>query len=167
MEKRFNVKRPFDETIDQFLNRVKTNLEKALSKKRKKTQPPPPTVEVKLTSLDGNDVPVDDTQSVGDILLKAQVLLNVNGDSFGIAVNPPIVESMKLPDSIMAGFIAYPNDLRFDPQRLNFMVALMKLSLHFSISFGDKDASEFSWYVSEKMGQEINDKSLGKSNLHQ
>lgn len=140
VNRQFNFERHTSETLQSFLTRVSTNLDKIVSikvnKKRKKGQcneglnvP----VNVELISLE--NIKVCNTETCKDVFFSTKynpgsfVLRMIELD-YNVAINYPWIDSIVLPSSIMAGFPVYPSS--------------------FETKFMDKKLSKFVWKKSLK-----------------
>lgn len=123
VDRKFNLNRNSTETISTFLDRIQCNVEKIVTakhaKRRKKAQKkagndsvdddtgPAPQVTVELLRS-GNPVPVDETCQT---LLESKdlVMLSLSGKKYHVVVNPPWVDEIQLPKSILSNFPVYPS----------------------------------------------------------
>lgn len=151
IHKVFNFKRKIDELVTTSLNRMKTNVEKEISKKSKvKKAKPNKKVSDKTTSeTDKNAKPVpDEIGTVAVSLLNASAepisgidwtemfinnpeayrnaVLRVNNLDYFVAFNYPYVGRLDLPACIMVGFDCFPSK--------------------FDVQFSTRDECEFKWY---------------------
>lgn len=124
IDRDFNFCRNPSENIELFLERMKNNLEKEISKKLKpkkkkqekvesESQVPLtlPTVSVEL--LKGANVLSNITflDLFKDLENKEVVILKVLSSEFQVTFNQPWVLNVSLPSSILAGFEVYPNKM--------------------------------------------------------
>ncbi|KAF5285475.1 hypothetical protein FQR65_LT13238 [Abscondita terminalis] len=134
INRQFNFCRQLDETVSSFLNRVTTNVEKVLNKKKTKqkleaTTSSEVSVDVKLLE---NKVPVSLERTCRDVFIQNtsnELVLFVLDNEYLIILNSPWVNSITLPKSIMANFPVYP--------------------AKFEADLTDKSLSEFNWFKSE------------------
>ncbi|GLH16403.1 Protein angel [Gryllus bimaculatus] len=142
VDRQFNFKRQVTESVNSFLGRVNTNLEKVYEKKKKRKQNKAPaneetSSETSVITIDllsnGSTVPRDTICK--DVLFgNNKLLLIVCGTEYEVVVNAPWINVLSLPTSIMAGFPVYPNKLE--------------------TSFFNRNKSLFSWYRCTKDKQE-------------
>ncbi|XP_075211300.1 2',5'-phosphodiesterase 12 [Lycorma delicatula] len=139
VEREFNFNRRLSEKVEDFLNRVKTNLEKVLLKKKKKNKEQSgneaSTFEVSAQIIK-NNTPVSGSEICKDVLFSGcntGLILKMNDIDFLISVNCPWVISVVLPTSMMVGFPVYPSK--------------------FEILFGNKTDSLFDWYKTKVSNQ--------------
>ncbi|XP_053677994.1 2',5'-phosphodiesterase 12 [Anopheles nili] len=150
IDKVFNFNRSLTESIDNSLERIRSNVEKEFSKKlnRKKKVKKPSEVSY-CNEVDSNisqveavplQEPIDVTISTSNGKLSnitiaellstlnslTEVYLTVLENKFQIAYNSPEVHALKLPSSVLADFFVYPS----------------KFELHFAT----RECSEYKWY---------------------
>lgn len=123
VDRKFNLNRQSTETISTFLDRIQCNVAKIVNekhnKRRKKAKKkegndsadddtaPPPQVTVELLRS-GNPVPTEETcQSL--LESKDLVMLSLSGKRYHVVVNPPWVDEIQLPKSILSNFPVYPS----------------------------------------------------------
>ena len=83
-----------------------------------------------MAQLYKNNEVINDGNNIKSILLDPEVYLKIFDEKYVVEHNPPLVETVKLTDVIMAGMTIYP-------QRLD-------------IQYGNIDDSKFEWYVTDK-----------------
>ncbi len=113
-DKQFNLSRPLEEPGEQFLGRLNSNVDKVVKKMTKKNKSEAPLdAEARLEEGEGDRaVDMSSGVAIGEVILRGGLQLVVLGQRFPIAVNPPLVERMSIPDAaIMAGFPVYPRKL--------------------------------------------------------
>ncbi len=121
ISKQFNMCRGLDEPMASFLSRLEANLDKVVDKKAAKkkkaklmdsaTDEPVLTSGPKVSfALNDQHLEVNPEVLVKDFLFKEGLTMSVLSDKniFSIDIDPPICESAKLPQTIMAGFMVYP-----------------------------------------------------------
>lgn len=113
VDRPFNFCRQLSETVDSFLNRISTNVEKIVIKKnkRKKTETGENNVDLNIgLYLNNEDVPKEkickDVFQAGN-----QVKLNILNSSYEVIINSPWVKTLELPTSILATYHVYPSKL--------------------------------------------------------
>jgi 2',5'-phosphodiesterase len=130
VSRNFNFSRRITENIGEFQNRILTNVEKTLSKKRKKKSKDDATdvgEGIKVTfKADGEEV--DGSKNCKEILSSSNVTMNVLGMDFKVLVNRPVVTAIALPDSMLADFPISPSKL--------------------DVEFGDRRNCLLTWYLS-------------------
>lgn len=147
IDKVFNFSRNLTENIDASLERMRTNIEKEVKKKtnkKKKNKIAPVEESAEAgSSKDDQELPKvsvrffdeerkQDVQNmaISELLTKIRdeerILLKILDDDFRIDFNSPVVQSLNLPQSILAGFYVYPSKLE--------------------LLFADRRQSEFQWY---------------------
>lgn len=130
VNRQFNFSRKVAETIDSFTGRVRGNLEKELSKrnKKKKAKPakdeplpetPNPAVvpeDFKIAVLE-NNVTLEGI-TVQELIDKIRMsdnsktyFMDILGQLHKIHLNTPWVMNLQMPNSILAGYVVYPNKL--------------------------------------------------------
>lgn len=136
IDRQFNFNRSLSENVDMFLTRVATNFEKILNKKNKKKKKNSDTKEEIIEEkkpdvclfIDGNAVAKDTV--CGDIFLpEKHIVLKVESKNFDVIVNSPWIESISLPNSMLATFPVYPSK--------------------FETVFTEKQLSKFMWSKSK------------------
>ena len=141
IKKQFNMCRARTETMDGFMNRLNENLAKKLSKKKNKkskkseqqdcgstTPVNDPVTEVAF-KLMGELIPLQKDASALDFLSQKGLEMSILKVPFEIEINPPLIQSVKLPDTVMAGYLVYPFKMIFE--------------------YASQTDSIFDWYVSE------------------
>ena len=137
ISRQFNMSRSNEESMKNFHHRLKENLMKVVLKKTKK--------KAKKAKIDSDDneaieVPIkfmkndqvlefQDDQVAQDFLAQDGLQMNILNIAFDIVLDPPMVLNVKLPDTILAGFLMYP----------------FKLEL----SNAEQSNCDFLWYVSD------------------
>lgn len=133
INRQFNFNRLLSENVGDFLARIRTNVEKVLNPKVKKKkinlEDAAGLMDVKLIQ-DGEVV--DSNQQCKSVIFGSgkNLSLNIVGDNYKVIVNPPWVESLSLPQSLMVGSYCYPSKLE--------------------ILFGDPKNSIFEWYKCDR-----------------
>lgn len=115
IERQFNFKRQISESVDSFLGRVSTNVEKITSKKtkKKKNQPASTPEPVIVELLTENDEQVDKSLDCKQVFTQNRNLrIKIQECFYSIKINTPWVDKITLPGSILSGFPVYPN--KFD-----------------------------------------------------
>ncbi|XP_014288325.1 2',5'-phosphodiesterase 12 [Halyomorpha halys] len=133
INRQFNFNRLLSENVGDFLARIRTNVEKVLNPKvKKKKLNPDEAAELLEVNLIQDGEVVDTTQQCKSVIFDStnNLLLNIVGETFKVIVNPPWVESLSLPQSLMVGSYCYPSKLE--------------------IIFGDPDNSIFEWYKCDR-----------------
>jgi 2',5'-phosphodiesterase len=144
VSRKFNFSRRVTENIGEFQNRILTNVEKTLSKKRKKkskddAEEAGEGIKV-VFRADGKEV--DSSKNCKEILSSSNVTMNVLGIDFKVLVNRPVVTAIALPDSMLADFPISPNKL--------------------DVEFGERRNCVLTWYLScnEMTNDTINKETL-------
>lgn len=138
VDRQFNFNRKLSETIETFLSRVATNVEKALNKKNKKRKAEDDgnngnTVQASLL-LNNLDLPKETV--CGDIFQPGNdIILKISNQEYDVIINSPWVDAITLPTSILATFPVYPSK--------------------FETVFTDKDKSVFTWFKSKNITEWI------------
>ncbi|XP_018561321.1 2',5'-phosphodiesterase 12 [Anoplophora glabripennis] len=134
VNRQFNFNRKLSETVETFLSRVATNVEKALNKKNKKRKADEDnggnsTVRATLF-LNDSELPRETVCS--DIFQPGNnVVLKILSQEYQVIINSPWVDGIALPTSILATFPVYPSK--------------------FETVFTDKDLSVFTWFKSKNL----------------
>ena len=118
----FNFNRSQDDNIQQIKERITSNIDKEYQKrkkriesKNKKKENAQVPVEYKLmVDLKQNNQPISSEVLFKSLLVMNDVTLSVNDTIYQLDVNPPLVISLKLPNSAMAGFNIYPTKLEVE-----------------------------------------------------
>ncbi|XP_055601434.1 2',5'-phosphodiesterase 12 [Uranotaenia lowii] len=145
VDKVFNFCRTVTENIDASLERMRANIDKEVRKKankKKKSKPgqqaeqnqvapeteklPEVTVSFFDESLKQDIRDMTFSELLNKVRSNQQILLKILDNDFRIDLNSPSVQTISLPQSILAGFYVYPAKLE--------------------ILFADKDLSEFQWF---------------------
>lgn len=141
VNKAFNFKRPVEELVDTTLNRMKTNVDKEISKrsKVKKVKPKksgqPADSQPGEIIVDGHGPPDDAIENLKVVLLNASgapiigitwtelfvtnpamaegAVLHVKNTDYALAFNSPYVARVEVPTSMMAGYDCFPSKLEF------------------------------------------------------
>lgn len=134
VNRQFNMSRNINEEMSPFLERLHANLEKAVSKKKKNKkvveESPTPDYDTKVSFIKGGQIVEPGVAAkVKDFLFQSDLQIRIFEEDFEVKINPPMVDTIKLPESIMSGFMVYP----------------YKINLHFA----NKLDSRFEWWVSE------------------
>lgn len=125
----FNFSRKLSETIESFLTRVTTNINKALNKKSGKKKNPS-EIKTVSASLIQDDTLVANHQLCEEIFRPGNsVFLTINDRKYPIIINSPWVSALDLPTSIMATFPTYPSK--------------------FESLYTNTEQSDFVWYSSK------------------
>ncbi|TRY68862.1 hypothetical protein TCAL_05072 [Tigriopus californicus] len=137
VQRQFNLSRPIEEPSSQFKTRLLGNIEKVLTKKRKRKANQTeegekdlfPEVQATFSNQTCSNLILGDDVAIKDILFADnEVVMNLMGHEYLVDVNPPMVESARLQDQIMSGFLVYPYKLK--------------------VNFSDLSLSTFSWFAS-------------------
>ena len=145
IDKQFNTSRNADETMEPFLNRMKENLRKQFEKKKSKKAKKdidqdvsssadiPIPISVEFKNRDNEIVNLDEAMNMQakTFLMQNGLKMDIFSVPFDIYVNPPMVQSAKLSDVILAGYMIYPFKL--------------------DVIFGNRNESIFTWYVTDQM----------------
>nr|CAI5857366.1 unnamed protein product [Callosobruchus analis] len=130
VNRQFNMSRKLAETVETFLQRVLTNLEKVINKKNKKrkdTDKPKPSLDI---TLNLNNKEVEKSVVCRDIFKEGnQISLSINETNYEVLINSPWIYALALPACMMAGFPIYP--------------------CKYDTVFTDKENSQFSWSKSK------------------
>lgn len=136
IRRQFNFNRRVSETVDTFLGRVASNLDKIAQKKQKKKKSDNVQEEDSETQIDVS-VLSNGTQVPGKLICKDvffkntssyPLVLRMIGLDYPVVINSPWVTKLSLPTKCMVGFPIYPNK--------------------FESVFVDRRESEFIWMTS-------------------
>ncbi|KAL1513901.1 hypothetical protein ABEB36_003240 [Hypothenemus hampei] len=110
VKRQFNFTRKLAENVDVFLTRVQANLDKAISKKKKKKTEVNQTIEPVSVSLFINEKEVS-REDICEQVFKTEgsIQLKINGTVLNVIVNAPWVVNLSLPASILSDFPTYPS----------------------------------------------------------
>lgn len=138
VNRQFNFNRKLSETVDTFLLRVATNVEKALNKKNKKRKvDEDKSGNTVQASLFLNDSELPRETVCNDIFQPGNnVVLKILNQEYKVIINSPWVDGIALPTSILATFPVYPTK--------------------FETVFTDKDLSTFTWFKSKNLTDWVN-----------
>ena len=127
--------RPLTEPSSKFLKRLNSTVDNILNKKKKKPQKPEeeelPAPNHALFTSGTETVDLNTDMPINSILFNPNLNLIILDEEYEIDLNPPGVEKIKLPGSIMAGFPTYPYRLQ--------------------ISNASVEASQYDWYTSDTL----------------
>ncbi len=150
----FSLNRPVTETVEKFLQRLDTNVDKFVKKAKKKKKKrgegegdgdgvESAGPHSQFFRQDGSPINSLD-RPIGDLVLgECGVRLQVLGQNFALDLNPPIVEALKLPSQAMANFLVFPKKL--------------------NVRYGDREKSKLEWFVGEEVdGDQWTKRSEGK-----
>ena len=136
ISRQFNMSRSNEESMQNFHHRLKENLMKVVLKKNKKAKKAKidsdenEAIEVPIKFMKNDQVlEFQDDQVAQDFLAQDGLQMNILNIAFDIILDPPMVLNVKLPDTILAGFLVYP----------------FKLEL----SNAEQSNCDFLWYVSD------------------
>lgn len=138
VDRQFNFNRKLSESVEIFLSRVITSVQKALNKKNKKRKAEEDdsngnTVEASLF-LNNLELPKDTV--CGDIFQPGNdIVLKILDQEYKIIINSPWIDAISLPTSILATFPVYPSK--------------------FETVFTDKNRSVFTWFKSKNLTEWI------------
>jgi 2',5'-phosphodiesterase len=134
VDRQFNFSRQLSEKVNDFLARITANIERTVSKKKKRKkgigEEEGHKNEVRLFR-GGELVPGD--QTCKDILFDSGLCLQILDTKFSVILNAPWVTLIRLPSNIMAGFPVYP--------------------LKLEVLFADKSECNFIWYKNTSINQ--------------
>lgn len=122
VNRQFNLNRQLSEPVSAFLSRIQCNVEKIVNevhaKRRRKSMKkkeqgedhdPGPAPQVTVELLRGGN-PVSSEETCQSILQSKDLLmLSLSGKKYHIVTNPPWVEEIQLPKSILSNFPVYPS----------------------------------------------------------
>ncbi|GJQ66888.1 hypothetical protein Trydic_g7910 [Trypoxylus dichotomus] len=134
VNRRFNFTRRLEEPISNFLSRVNINIAKVINKKAKKKKDDNLVEnkehEVTACLLQNNLLIQDDIPCANVFNINNDnVILRVLDNDYLIVINAPFVDTITLPNSILANFPVYPSK--------------------FETVYTEKSLCEFIWYVSK------------------
>lgn len=115
IDRQFNFNRNLTETIDIFLTRIVTKVEKVVSKKSKKKKKKNEAIEEVVEKKPDVCLLIESTEVVrdaicSDVFLSGKnIILKVESTNFEIVVNSPWIDAVLLPASILATFPVYPS----------------------------------------------------------
>lgn len=117
IKRQFNFNRKISETVDTFLGRVTSNLDKTVQKKQKKKKTNNIEEADAETQIDAsvlsNGIQVPGKSICNDIFFRntnsSSLVLRMIGLDYPVVINAPWITKMSLPRKIMVGFPVYPN----------------------------------------------------------
>ena len=146
-ERMFNLNRSTQENLNTVLTRISSNIQKKIDKKRKKNEAASPVIPIDLKTVTGESVDKNMTCYESFVTKADHHYLNIGELIYKLKLNPPTVQTVELPDNIMAGFPVYPKK--------------------FKIVNGSQEESVFQWYKSDvKFRSDEEVKLLKKSNIN-
>ncbi|XP_060536168.1 2',5'-phosphodiesterase 12 [Cylas formicarius] len=108
VKRSFNFSRSLSENVESLLNRISTNVSKKLYKKRNKKSET--SSEIVETSLLVNSEEISSSSICKDVFVpENNIILSINGKSYQVLINSPWIESLSLPNSLLATFPVYPS----------------------------------------------------------
>lgn len=118
LDRWFNFNRSLDDSVQQIKERIIANIDKACQKYKKRKLKKNPTGDMDEFKLDvevmQNSEIIAPEVPCRKILTMPNVFIVVNGQSYHLDINPPTVKTLKLPNSIMAGYPVYPSKLEVE-----------------------------------------------------
>ncbi|XP_037778628.1 2',5'-phosphodiesterase 12-like, partial [Penaeus monodon] len=130
VDRTFNLQRSIDEQLANVLTRISSNIAKAANKKKKNKNNPVEVPVRMMRTADEAPVEGDDVTCFRAFVAGAEGhSLLIGEDKYSIDVNPPIVKTVDLPKSMMAGFPVYPNK--------------------FEVMFANKESCILKWFKSD------------------
>ncbi|XP_042861994.1 2',5'-phosphodiesterase 12-like [Penaeus japonicus] len=146
IDRTFNLQRSIDEQLGNVLTRISSNIAKVANKKKNKNKNNIVEIPVKLVkTVDEADVADEGVSCHQAFVAKAdEHNLVIGEDKYSIDVNPPIVKTVDLPKSMMAGFPVYPNK--------------------FEVMFADKESCVLDWFKSDLKFETVKE---AQNNLNQ
>lgn len=146
IDRTFNLQRSIDEQLSNVLTRISSNIAKVANKKKNKNKNNIVEIPVKLVkTVDEADVADEGVSCHQAFVAKAdEHNLVIGEDKYSIDVNPPIVKTVDLPKSMMAGFPVYPNK--------------------FEVMFADKESCVLDWFKSDLKFEAVKE---AQNNLNQ
>ncbi|KAL1124066.1 hypothetical protein AAG570_001836 [Ranatra chinensis] len=136
VSREFNFSRRLSENLDAFVDRMRNNIDKVLSKRKARRQKKTgsPVLDEACSDLQivlsSQGSPVAGTLKCEDIFFNgdtSNLVFHICDKSYTVVVNSPWVKCLSLPSVVMVGFPAYPNKIH--------------------IIFGDMKTSKYFWYA--------------------
>ncbi|RZF34601.1 hypothetical protein LSTR_LSTR016636 [Laodelphax striatellus] len=118
IERECNFNRKLDERVGDFLNRVKVNIDKLKSSKRKNKKQKVLTDLELDSSVSSAGLFQDGTLIDSETICRDAIFcyksaknlsLNINDVQYSVSINAPWVNELCLPSSMLAGFFIYPS----------------------------------------------------------
>ena len=133
VKREFNMCRNINEDMTAFTHRLTENITKKLEKKTKKAKLEQSSENIfeNAIGFKVNDQIVNPESSelkAKDFLAQNGLTLQIFSSIFDIDINPPLIQDVKLPETIMSGFPVYP--------------------LKLAMLFAREESSIFKWFVS-------------------
>lgn len=114
----FSFNRALDDNLQQVKERIVANIDKACLKHRRKNMKKQGVTNLEEFKLEVNVMQrnevLDSSISCRNLLEMEDVAIAVKDQMFHLDVDPPMVRTLKLPSSLMAGFPVYPSKLEVE-----------------------------------------------------
>ena len=135
------MRRSTSEKMDSFVTRIRENISKKLQKKVKNkkskksenqdcgSSSPETLVPELIFKLNDQIIQLKENELAQDFLMQNGLEMTIFEANFEIEVNPPMVLNVKLPESVMSGYLVYPFKMEFE--------------------YANQKDSNFTWCVSE------------------
>ncbi|XP_013200463.1 2',5'-phosphodiesterase 12 [Amyelois transitella] len=131
--RQFNFSRKPTETLETLLNRIGTNINKAIKKGNKKNSDN--NYDLEIMMLDAKDNAIASNSTCKDLFsTQTPIKIKIHNNIYEAVFNVPWVVSLNLPLSILAGFPVYPEQ--------------------FVLQYAEKSQSKYEWFK----GLSINEK---------
>ncbi|XP_013133622.1 PREDICTED: 2',5'-phosphodiesterase 12 [Papilio polytes] len=141
--RQFNFRRQPTENIQILCNRIEANVQKVISKKRKKNEKSSVDDKIKIALLDVNNKEMSDKYSCKDLFeMEGPIKVQICEQFYEAVFNAPWIINISLPKSLLVGFPVYPE--------------------YFQTLYTMKDKSNFNWYA----GKPVNDQGNVISDVH-
>ncbi|CAH0603216.1 unnamed protein product [Chrysodeixis includens] len=143
--RQFNFSRNPTENLHVLLSRIKTNIQKALSKgNKKKKAADEDSEDIQIEFYDSNNSTIDESSTCNELFsINGPVKLKMCDSVYEVVFNSPWVVSINLPQSILAGFPVYPEN--------------------FELQYAKHEKCVFNWYVGSRfneLGKEVNERHI-------
>lgn len=126
--RQFNFRRQPTENIQILCNRIEANVQKVISKKRKKNEKSSVDDKIKIAVLDVNNKEMSDKYSCKDLFeMGGPIKVQICEQFYEAVFNAPWIINISLPKSLLVGFPVYPE--------------------YFQTLYTTKDKSNFNWYA--------------------
>ncbi|OWF50180.1 2',5'-phosphodiesterase 12-like [Mizuhopecten yessoensis] len=105
--KKFNFERRLDETVGEFIERLKTGIEKKCLKRKKKSEAAENEPLIPAISISLNGIVFTKETIIRDSMVDGSIL-KIDDCRLPVIVNAPFIKTLSIPESTMAGFPVLP-----------------------------------------------------------
>lgn len=135
VDKQFNLSREVGELTEAFLERLAGSLAKAARKSKVAAEG---RLRPCFVTAEGAEVGAATRGTVGELLRLERLQMVVDGQSYLVVVNPPMVTELRVSEVVVASLPIYPHRLQLE--------------------FAEEELTEVEWFVSERVEEEVAEK---------